>query len=117
MVCMVHHNEPMIMYINDLFCLFNKCYYRKIINLQACCLIAIGQDIPVLIEQRMPFHVQGVTCYSEVLHIKYKKDQQDHFCQCNKCYYQKETTGCTEIVLIYYHVNERLIKDFSKKKT
>lgn len=57
MVCMVHHNEPMIMYINDLFCLFNKCYYRKIINLQACCLIAIGQDIPVLIEQRMPFHV------------------------------------------------------------
>lgn len=42
---------------NDLFCLFSKCYYREITNLQACCLIAIGQDIPVLMEQRMPFHV------------------------------------------------------------
>lgn len=42
---------------NDLFCLFSKCYYRKITNLQACCLIAIGQDIPVLMEQRMPFHL------------------------------------------------------------
>lgn len=42
---------------NDLFCLFSKCYYSKITNLQACCLIAIVQDIPVLMEQRMPFHV------------------------------------------------------------